>query len=107
MAFKHGTDIRRASHETIRLPDNIVMVNYMAVPLSGDISEETRSRYQKLRSYGPNDGLTLLADEIFPGSVTVLELGFDHFFRDPDINWKTVVLVLAVVKSLASTQVSN
>ncbi|HIB53987.1 MAG TPA: hypothetical protein EYO39_04090 [Nitrospirales bacterium] len=101
------TDVRRASYEIVRIPDDILVVNYMAVPLSGDISEGVRGRYQQLRPYGPNDGLTLLADEMIPGSVTVLELGLDHFFRDPDIEWKTVALFRAVVKSLVSNQVSN
>lgn len=99
-----STDVRRAHYEDIRIPDDILVVNYMAVPLSGDISGGVRSRYQKLRPYGPNDGLTLLVDEIIPGSVTVLEFGLDHFFRDPDIEWKTVALFRAVVKSLTSNQ---
>ena len=97
-----ATDVRRARYETVRIPDDILVVNYMAVPLSGDISGGVRSRYQKLRPYGPNDGLTLLVDEIIPGSVTVIELGLDHFFRDPDIEWKTVALFRTVVKYLES-----
>ncbi len=98
------TDVRRAGYADVRIPDDILVVNYMAVPLSGDISGGVRSRYQKLRPYGPNDGLTLLVDEIIPGSVTVIEFGLDHFFRDPDIEWKTVALFRAVVKYLESKQ---
>ena len=98
------TDVRRARYEDIRIPDDILVVNYMAVPLSGDMSGGVRSRYEALRPYGPNDGLTLLIDEIIPGSVTVIELGLDHFFRDPDIEWKTVALFRAVVKSLRSEE---
>tara|TARA_B100000315_G_scaffold224382_1_gene229875 strand:- start:4494 stop:5636 length:1143 start_codon:yes stop_codon:yes gene_type:complete len=98
------TNIRRASYAYIHIPDNILVVNYMAVPLSGDISDGVKSRYELLRPYGPNDGLTLLVDQIIPGSVTVLELGLDHFFRDSVIEWKTVALFRTVVKSLASQQ---
>ncbi|MBQ26605.1 MAG: hypothetical protein CMH81_00460 [Nitrospiraceae bacterium] len=98
------TDVRRARYAHVRIPDDILVVNYMAVPLSGDVSGGVRSRYEALRPYGPNDGLTLLVDEIIPGSVTVLELGLDHFFRDPAIEWKAVALFRTVVKLLASQQ---
>ena len=94
------TDVRRARYQTLRIPDDILVVNYMAVPLSGDMLGRVKSRYEALRPYGPNDGLTLLVDEMIPGSVTVIELGLDHFFRDPDIKSKTVALFRAVVKWL-------
>ena len=95
-----ATDVRRGRDERVRIPDDLVVVNYMAVPLSGDVSGGVRSRYEALRAFGPNDGLTLLVDEIIPGSVTVFELGIDHLFRHPDIEWKTVALFRAVAQQL-------
>ena len=94
------TDVRRARYTAVHIPQDILVLNYMAVPLSGDLSEGVRSRYDALRSSGPNDGLTLLVDEILPESVTVIEIGLDHLFDDPDIEQKTVALFRTVVRSL-------
>ncbi len=63
-----------------RIPDHIFLLQYIAVPLSGQITNEARDRYRRLSNDGPNDGISLLADEMI-GGVTVLELGVDHYFR--------------------------
>ena len=75
----------RARMNSIRLPPKILVVQYVAAPLSADIADDVRGRYTYLRRYGPNDGLTLLADELVPHAITIIELGFDHFYRDPEI----------------------
>jgi hypothetical protein len=49
------------------------MLQYVGAPLTGHIGEETRSRYRILRRLGPNDGLTLLADELIAGGFVVTE----------------------------------
>jgi hypothetical protein len=94
---------RRASRlrmESIRLPQHILVVEYVAAPLSGDIAEDVRARYRYLRKYGPNDGLTLLADELIPGGVTIIESGVDHFYRDPEINIKSLAIANVVAGAL-------
>src|SRR6516164_11793260 len=68
--------------------------------LSGDIAGDVRSRYNYLRKFGPNDGLTLLADELMPGGITIVEPGFDHFYRDPDINLKSLAIANLVAEKL-------
>jgi hypothetical protein len=50
-----------------------------------------------LAKHGPNDGILLLVDMIFPGALTVAELGLDHFLLDRDIGATTVGLVAALV----------
>jgi hypothetical protein len=64
--------------------------------LVGDV----RSRYNYLRKFGPNDGSTLLADDLMPGGITIVEPGFDHFYRDPDINLKSLALANLVAEKL-------
>jgi len=95
------TRASRARMESIRLPRKILVVQYVAVPLSGDIADDVRGRYAYLRKYGPNDGLTLLADELLvPDGITIAEVGFDHFYRDPEINLKSLAIANLVADEL-------
>ncbi|HYY30102.1 MAG TPA: hypothetical protein VE860_19310 [Chthoniobacterales bacterium] len=94
------TRASRARMKSIRLPQHILLVDYVAAPLSGDIAEDVKSRYNYLRRYGPNDGLTLLADELLPGAVTIIEPGVDHFYRDPYINVKSLAVANVVADAL-------
>lgn len=80
---------------------DILVINYLGVPLSGQLSQYSRDKYPLLRSEGPNDGLTLLTDAIAPDSLTIAAPGSDHFFaEDPKINEKTVALMKLIVSYL-------
>ncbi len=94
------TAASRARMNGIRLPDPILIVQFVGTPLSGDIAEDVRSRYSYLRKFGPNDGLTLLADELMPGGITLIEPGVDHFYRDPEINLKSLAIANLVADDL-------
>jgi len=94
------TTASRTRMEGIRLPPHILVLQYVAAPLSGDIADDVRARYTYLRQYGPNDGLTLLADELLPHGITVLEPGLDHFYRDPEINLKSLAIANLVAQEL-------
>ena len=85
---------------SIRLPRHILVVQYVGAPLSGDISDDATNRYTYLRKYGPNDGLTLLADELVPHGITIIEPGVDHFYRDPEINLKSLAIANLVAEEL-------
>jgi hypothetical protein len=97
------TKASRARWNNIKLPGNILIVQYVAVPLSGNIAGDVRGRYNYLRRFGPNDGLTLLADELMPGGITIIEPGFDHFYRDPDIDLKSLAIANLVAEKLNIT----
>jgi hypothetical protein len=50
--------------------------------------------YRTMREFGPNDGLTLLADELVPRAVPLLMPGIDHFLgphEDQEI-WGAAVM---------------
>ena len=81
-----------ARFSALRLPRDTFVVNYLGIPLSGQLSDQARGGYSHLRAEGPNDGLTYLVDAIAPNSVTTPELGVDHFFRRSDIDLKTLAL---------------
>ena len=36
-----------------------------------------------MRPLGPNDGLTPLIDVLAHGGRTIVQLGLDHYYRDP------------------------
>jgi hypothetical protein len=43
-----------------------------------------------MKKYGRNDGMMLLADMIFPGGITLIKVGSDHFLMDQDLDVTTV-----------------
>ncbi len=94
------TAASQARMERIRIPARIMIVEYIAMPLSGDIYGSVESRYVRLRNSGPNDGLALLADELLPNGIAVIEPGIDHFYAAPDIVVKSVALANVVAEAL-------
>lgn len=95
-----STKVRRSVFDSLELPRHILMVQYVGVPLSGQITESVRERYEQLCRLGPNDGLTLLADELVPGGVVVTEIGLDHYYKDPIIELKTIALAYVVLEEV-------
>jgi hypothetical protein len=96
LATLHSAE--RADH--IKLPFDIIVLNYVGIPLSGQVSERARLGYSLLREHGPNDGLTQIIDEIPAASITIAEIGLDHFFNDPGIHIKTIALTNTVTRLL-------
>jgi hypothetical protein len=91
----------RLRFNRLHFPKHLLIVNYLGIPLSGDISERAQDFYRVLRKLGPNDGLTLITDEIVPQSATIADLGIDHFFdEDPEIDLKTVALARTILHLL-------
>lgn len=63
------------------VPPHITVINVVAVPGSKYVSERAKPFYDYLTRYGPNDGLTLLADSHIPEGVTYASWRNDHYFR--------------------------
>ncbi|HZC36772.1 MAG TPA: hypothetical protein VE242_14210 [Chthoniobacterales bacterium] len=97
----------RARMKQIGLPRHIFALQFVGAPLSGDIADDVRHRYLALRKYGPNDGLTLLADELLPNGITIIEPGLDHFYRDPEIDLKSLAIANVVADELTRQAVSS
>jgi hypothetical protein len=94
------TAASRARAAGLQLPPHVLVVNFLAVPRERDLTDWTRGNYAILAEHGPNDGLTLLADAIVPEGITVAELGFDHFFRTPDLDARIAAMAVAVLALL-------
>jgi hypothetical protein len=72
----------------------------VGAPLSGQIAAYVQGRYDDLKSLGPNDGLTLLADELIDGGVVITDIGLDHYYLDPEIDLKTFALTAVILELL-------
>jgi hypothetical protein len=82
---------------SLALPSHIRVINYLGLSLTGSLSSLSVYKYPLIADQGPNDGLTLLADIIAPGSLTLVATGSDHYFaEDPQINRKTIAMVRTV-----------
>lgn len=95
-----STVARRPAFDALALPSDMLMLQYVGAPLSGHVRDETQGRYRIMRRLGPNDGLTLLSDELITGGLVVTEVGLDHYFRAPDLDIRTVALTYAVLNEL-------
>jgi hypothetical protein len=83
---------------SFRIPEHVLVVNYFGIPVIGSISLRGRRGFFPLRKYGPNDGMVLLSDMIFPGGVTLTELGSDHFLLDQHLDITAVALAITVIR---------
>jgi hypothetical protein len=84
------------------LPNDLVVINYIGIPFSGDISSRVSFFYSRLREHGPNDGLTLVTDPVLPGTHTIVALGQDHFFADdPELELRTLALTSVLGMAVA------
>ncbi len=90
----------RQRFKSFRIPEHVLVVNFFGIPLSGSVSFRARRGFFPMQKYGPNDGMVLLADMIFPGGITLAELGSDHFLLDQHLDITAVALAITVVRWL-------
>src|SRR5207245_11467619 len=90
----------RQRFESFHGPEHVFVVSWLGIPLRGSVSFRAGRGFFPMRRSGPNDGMVLLADTIFPGGVTLAELGSDHFLMDRHLDITTVALVITVIRWL-------
>jgi hypothetical protein len=98
------TERSRQRFRAFRIPEHVLVANYIGIPLTGSVSSLARTGFLQLRKHGPNDGLSLLSDLIVPGGLTLAELGRDHFLLDEQIDVTTVALAMTVIRWLEEHQ---
>lgn len=79
-----------------RMPDPIAVVNVVAVPVSGSVGFEVFFGYEILRHHGPNDGVVLLADTVWPKGANVVILGADHLMTSKQTDGDAMALLRAI-----------
>lgn len=87
------TDRAGAAFRRLTLPASVKIVSLVPAPLSGDITRRGAFFYCQMKALGPNDGLALLADELMPGGSVLLDVGVDHFLKQPDLDVWTAALL--------------
>jgi hypothetical protein len=90
---------RKESFKELNFPKNIKIINFIGAPLATKINNEIKNRYCSMINFGPNDGLTPLIDETTESGVIISEIGLDHYFRDKNIDKKTLALALVAIKN--------
>ena len=90
------TERSRRRLETLRVPETTTVLNIVAVPVSGSVGYQVYPGYQVLSSGGPNDGVVLLADTVWPGGINIVALGADHLFA----RWREDAYILAVLRAV-------
>ncbi len=95
-----NTKKRREVFAQLEFPGDMLTLQYVGAPLSGQIAEYVQGRYDDLKNLGPNDGLTLLADELVEGGIVITDIGLDHYYLDPEIDLKTFALASVVLDLL-------
>jgi hypothetical protein len=98
------TGARRARFPELRLPAGMLAVTYIGAPRAAEITSGAQGDYAIIAPYGPNDGMTLLADALLPQGVTVVERGLDHYFAAPDLDRRIAAMAQAVLETLAARQ---
>jgi hypothetical protein len=91
-----ATEPSRKRLAGVQLPGPITVLNVVAVPVSGSVGYQVFSGYQVLISDGPNDGVVLLADTVWPGGVNLVALGADHLFG----KWRDDEYTLALLRAV-------
>jgi hypothetical protein len=94
------TERSRKRFATFHIPEDVLVVNYIGVPVTGSVSSLGGLGFSYMKKFGPSDGITLLPDAIFPGGVTLVALGRDHFLLDKQIDVTTVALTMTVIRWL-------
>lgn len=91
---------RKMDFVTYQFPKHINIINFVGVPLTSQVHPRIKSRYCSIqKEFGPNDGLTTIPDEITENGIVISELGLDHYFKDPNIDKKTLALACLTVKN--------
>ncbi|MCP1726352.1 hypothetical protein J2T60_000317 [Natronospira proteinivora] len=83
-----------------QLPEDLFILNYVAVPMRAQVSPAAQERHRYLARYGPSDGLApLWKTKVYQG-VTMVEPGADHYFHAVDIRLRTLVLMAMTLNHL-------
>jgi hypothetical protein len=99
--------VSAARFAALRRPSHIKIINVIGMPLSDSLSELGKWGYWLLKKYGPNDGVTLLEDALYPNAATITYLGADHFFQIPDLDQHCESILHSVLTCLQDEDGKN
>ncbi len=85
--------LRSKLFSSLKIPLHIKTIHFVGMPLTSQVHKRIKKRFCYIQKrFGPNDGLTTITDAITPNGIVVSELGLDHYFKDKNIDVKTLAL---------------
>jgi hypothetical protein len=93
----------RERFKTFQVPEHILVINFFGIPVSGTVGFRAGRGFYPMRKYGPNDGMVLLGDMIFPGGITLTELGSDHFLMNDHLDVTAIALAITIIQWLENS----
>jgi hypothetical protein len=81
LSLQKGRDI--VLEEDLQIPTSLTVINVIAVPTFRQVTQRARPFYEYLIRFGPNDGMTLLADSYMEGAINIPSWRNDHYFQWP------------------------
>jgi len=91
---------RSEEYNTLAFPKELKIIHLVGAPLATQISKDIKQRYNSIKLFGPNDGLTPIADEITKDGIVVSELGLDHYYRNEHIDKMTLSLAILATEDI-------
>ena len=84
---------RSEAFNSLNLPVHLRTIHFVGIPLTSQVHKRIKARYCSLqKNFGPNDGLTTITDALTMHGIVISELGLDHYFKDENIEIKTLAL---------------
>ena len=84
---------RSVTFNSLNFPVHIKTIHFVGIPLTSQVHKRIKARYCSLqKNFGPNDGLTTITDALTMHGIVISELGLDHYFKDENIDIKTLAL---------------
>src|SRR5262249_40192113 len=80
--------------------NNVLEINYFGISVTVSISFFSRRVCFALQKHGPNDGVLLLSDMIYPGGIPLAELGSYHFLLNDHLDITSVALAITIIRWL-------
>ena len=91
---------RQKDFQNLHFPKHLNIIHFVGVPLTSQVHDRIKGRYCSLhKEFGPNDGLTSITDELTTNGIVISELGLDHYFKDDDIDKKTLALACLTIQN--------
>ena len=95
------TELRAAIMEKVSIPPAVEVVNYVGIPMESQVNPRSLG-FGMMKDTGPSDGSTYILDAMYPGGITLVEMGIDHYFTHPHIDTKTLALAITLSEMIAA-----
>ncbi|MCC5813779.1 MAG: hypothetical protein JJT78_03415 [Leptospira sp.] len=83
----------------LNLSKDILQINIIAVPQFRQVTKRAYPFYEYLIRFGPNDGMTLLADSYIEEAITYPSWRNDHYFQWPMVHQRMQAFLVYIMEN--------